>query len=68
MDTLVHHFTNMRIDSSELAILTTNKKKSPTPKQLIYALYFENQQLKQQIEQLKALIQSQQAGLPHWVK
>jgi hypothetical protein len=79
MDSFVKDFTNMRIehntDFSNLQLVPSITH-SVTPvvtqhspaKQLICGLYFENQQLKQQIEQLKALIQSQQVGLPHWVK
>jgi len=79
MDLIINDFTKMRIaehkpDFSNLQIIpsmnhsVTPVTSHPTTKQLIYALYFENQQLKQQIEQLKALIQSQQVGLPQWVK
>tara|TARA_B110001452_G_C15228642_1_gene425740 strand:+ start:2320 stop:2559 length:240 start_codon:yes stop_codon:yes gene_type:complete len=79
MDSFINDFTKMRIieqniDFSNLQIVPTMTHSEtpvtshPTTKQLICALYFENQQLKQQIEQLKALIQSQQVGLPHWVK
>ena len=82
MDLIINDFTKMRIaehkpDFSNLQIIpsmhnsvtpVTPVTSHTTTKQLICALYFENQQLKQQIEQLKALIQSQQVGLPHWVK
>jgi len=81
MDLIIKDFTNMRIveqniekDFSNLQIVpsmthsVTPVISHTTTKQLICSLYFENQQLKQQIEQLKALIQSQQGGLPHWVK
>ena len=79
MDLIINDFTKMHIaehkpDFSNLQIIpsmhhsVTPVTSHTTTKQLICALYFENQQLKQQIEQLKALIQSQQVGLPHWVK
>jgi len=81
MDIIINDFTKMHIaehniekDFSNLQIIpsmnhsVTPVTSHPTTKQLICALYFENQQLKQQIVQLKALIQSQQVGLPYWVK
>tara|TARA_B110000008_G_C16896400_1_gene534915 strand:+ start:902 stop:1117 length:216 start_codon:yes stop_codon:yes gene_type:complete len=64
---LEKNFSNLQIIPS-MNHSVTPITSYPTTKQLICALYFENQQLKQQIEQLKALIQSQQVGLPQWVK
>jgi len=61
-------FSHLQIVPSRTHSRTHSRTPTITTKQLICALYFENQQLKQQIEQLKALIQSQQVGLPHWVK
>ena len=63
MDTIVNKFTNMRIDQPE-------KRDQPIvrPTQVIYALYTENQRLRQQIAELKALLNSHKPNIPHWVK
>jgi len=62
MDNLINIFTNMRIDQPE------RRQPIVRPTQVIYALYAENQNLKQQIVELKALLNSHQPTVPHWVK
>jgi hypothetical protein len=62
MDTIINKFTDMRIDQPE------RRQPIIRPTQLIYALYTENQNLRQQIAELKALLNSQQPTIPHWVK
>jgi len=62
MDTIINKFTDMRLDQPE------RRQPIIRPTQLIYALYTENQNLRQQIAELKALLNSQQPTIPHWVK
>ena len=62
MDTIVNKFTNMRIDQPE------RRQPITRPTQVIYALYVENQNLRQQIAELKALLNSYRPTIPHWVK
>ena len=62
MDTIINKFTDMRIDQPERCQPTIRST------QLIYALYTENQNLRQQIAELKALLNSHQPTIPHWVK
>lgn len=62
MDTIINKFTDMRIDQPE------RRQPIIRPTQLIYALYTENQNLRQQIAELKALLNSHQPTIPHWVK
>ena len=62
MDTIINKFTDMRLDQPE------RRQPIIRPTQLIYALYTENQNLRQQIAELKALLNSHQPTIPHWVK
>jgi len=68
MDTLVSAFTQMDIYEQKK---TNNQPVIDTTiqmRQIMFQICIENNQLKQQVKQLKMLLQSQQPIIPHWVR